>query len=325
MIGNWIDLIIIFFLFIFLFSGAKRDFLQTIAEILSFIFAVISSLLTFGITAAFFVSNFQIPQSYANAIGFFINATISKVALLFLFLYVTKKVRKFVQIKNPVTKKIAGSAASVLSGIIVFFTLFIATFSLSLPTFVATEIEASTFGKFAKNNQLGLEKSFSGVFGNILETTVKKFSFLTVKTGTDEMKDLEFETMEFSVRADLEDDMLEMVNEERTARGLKALVTDEFAREAARDYGKYLFENGVFSHTDLEGGSPGDRMKNYETTYTMIGENLAYAPGLEEAHDGLMKSEGHRENILHPFFGRVGIGVIDAGSYGMIFVQEFLD
>ncbi|MDD3190235.1 MAG: CvpA family protein [Candidatus Pacebacteria bacterium] len=325
MIGNWIDLIIIFCLFILLFSGAKKDFLQTIAEIFSFVFGIMIALLTFKVTAGFFVSNFQIPQAYANAIGFFINASISKVGFLLLFLYATKKIRRFTQIKDPMTKKIIGGTVSVLSGVVVFFTLFIATFSLSLPTFVTTEIEASTFGNFVKNNQLGLEKSFSGVFGNILETTVEKLSFLTVETGTDEIVDLKFETMEFSLREDLEEKMLEMVNKERTARGLKALSIDEVAREAARNYGKYLFENGIFSHTDLEGGSPSDRMKNYDTTYTMIGENLAYAPGLEEAHDGLMESEGHRENILHPFFGRVGIGVIDAGSYGIIFVQEFLD
>ena len=43
------------------------------------------------------------------------------------------------------------------------------------------------------------------------------------------------------------------------------------------------------------------------------------------AHVGLMASPGHKENILETAFGRVGIGVIDGGSCGLMFTQEFAD
>jgi uncharacterized protein YkwD len=36
-----------------------------------------------------------------------------------------------------------------------------------------------------------------------------------------------------------------------------------------------------------------------------------------------MNSPGHRANILNPVFNRAGIAVLDAGVYGMIFVQNF--
>jgi len=36
-----------------------------------------------------------------------------------------------------------------------------------------------------------------------------------------------------------------------------------------------------------------------------------------------MNSASYRGNILSPNFGRVGIGVVDAGLYGKIFTQEF--
>jgi uncharacterized protein YkwD len=36
-----------------------------------------------------------------------------------------------------------------------------------------------------------------------------------------------------------------------------------------------------------------------------------------------MKSDGHRKNILDTSFIKVGVGVIDAGVYGKMFVQEF--
>jgi uncharacterized protein YkwD len=53
------------------------------------------------------------------------------------------------------------------------------------------------------------------------------------------------------------------------------------------------------------------------------GENLAYAPSVAIAHEGLMNSPGHRENILRASFNKLGVGVIDAGVNGKMFCQEF--
>ena len=57
--------------------------------------------------------------------------------------------------------------------------------------------------------------------------------------------------------------------------------------------------------------------------FQAAGENLALAPNINLAHQGLMNSPGHRANILSPDFKKVGIGVIDGGIYGEMFVQEF--
>jgi len=38
-----------------------------------------------------------------------------------------------------------------------------------------------------------------------------------------------------------------------------------------------------------------------------------------------MQSPGHRDNILSSDFSKVGIGVIDGGRYGKMFVQVFTD
>jgi uncharacterized protein YkwD len=38
-----------------------------------------------------------------------------------------------------------------------------------------------------------------------------------------------------------------------------------------------------------------------------------------------MNSPGHRANILNPSFGRVGIGILDGGFYGLMISQEFRD
>jgi uncharacterized protein YkwD len=57
-------------------------------------------------------------------------------------------------------------------------------------------------------------------------------------------------------------------------------------------------------------------------TYVVTGENLALAPGVAMAHDGLMKSPGHRRNILDPEYSTLGIGIY-TGPRGLIAVQEF--
>ena len=86
-----------------------------------------------------------------------------------------------------------------------------------------------------------------------------------------------------------------------------------------------MFNKSYFSHYTPDGKSPFDRMKAAGVQYLTAGENLAYAPNVEIAHQGLMNSPGHRENILRPEFGKLGVGVIDGGLSGEMFCQEFSD
>jgi uncharacterized protein YkwD len=84
-----------------------------------------------------------------------------------------------------------------------------------------------------------------------------------------------------------------------------------------------MFRLGYFSHTSPVSGSPADRLAHAGVAYAASGENLAYAPSVELAHQGLMASPGHRANILEPAYSRVGIGVQNAGLYGRMFTEEF--
>ena len=60
-----------------------------------------------------------------------------------------------------------------------------------------------------------------------------------------------------------------------------------------------MFEKGYFAHTNLEGKSSSDRMKDGDVEFNMAGENLALSKDLPSAHQGLMNSPGHKKNILH--------------------------
>jgi uncharacterized protein YkwD/uncharacterized membrane protein required for colicin V production len=123
--------------------------------------------------------------------------------------------------------------------------------------------------------------------------------------------------------ADAEQRMLDLVNGERATAGLKPLVPDDRLRAIARQHSQEMFAQDYFSHTSPTSGSPFDRMHAAGIQFDVAGENLAYAPGVDIAHRGLMNSPGHRANILRPEFARVGIGAIRSQAQGSMFSQEF--
>jgi uncharacterized protein YkwD/uncharacterized membrane protein required for colicin V production len=121
-----------------------------------------------------------------------------------------------------------------------------------------------------------------------------------------------------------EDEMLKLLNGERTSRGLPPLALDPRLVPIARQHSEEMFRLKYFGHQSPVTGSPFDRLAAAKIAYSRAGENLAYAHSVAVAHRGLMNSEGHRENILRPEFTRIGIGVISAGSYGRMFTQLFM-
>ncbi|OGE06220.1 hypothetical protein A2W70_03650 [Candidatus Curtissbacteria bacterium RIFCSPLOWO2_02_41_11] len=117
--------------------------------------------------------------------------------------------------------------------------------------------------------------------------------------------------------------MFEFVNQERIKRGIKPLVWDERLTEVGRSHSKDMFGRGYFSHYSPEGKDVGDRLQDAGIAYTYAGENLALAPDVTRANNGLINSEGHRRNILDPAFEKIGVGAIDGGVYGKMFTQVF--
>src|SRR5699024_3210770 len=103
---------------------------------------------------------------------------------------------------------------------------------------------------------------------------------------------------------------------------LSILEWDEDVSETARKHSADMVENHFFSHTNLQNKTFQDRLLEDEITFTQAGENLAYGQlSSIFAHQGLMNSEGHRENILHEGFTKLGIGV-DFNEQGQPYYTE---
>ena len=116
--------------------------------------------------------------------------------------------------------------------------------------------------------------------------------------------------------------ILQMVNKERTSRGLTALKQHNGMRRVARGHSADMYRNGYFCHTNLRLQDPFDRMAAGDVRYGVAGENLALAPTTEMVHRGLMNSPLHKENILRSDFTDLGIGVYK-GPYGLMVTQNF--
>ncbi|MNX22192.1 Colicin V production protein [compost metagenome] len=105
-------------------------------------------------------------------------------------------------------------------------------------------------------------------------------------------------------------EMLALVNQERRERGLVELRWDGRLAVIALAHSKDMLARNYFAHEDPEGRSATYRAEKAGIPYTILGENLAFAKTLPQAHRGLMNSPGHRENILRPEFRRLGIGIV---------------
>lgn len=116
--------------------------------------------------------------------------------------------------------------------------------------------------------------------------------------------------------------MVALVNEERSARGLPQLVIDPALADVARVHSADMWARDYFSHTNPDGLSPFDRIRDAGISYRRAAENIARARSVQRAHELLMNSDGHRTNILRPNYGRIGIGIVST-SQGEMITQLF--
>ncbi len=316
--GNWVDLIIILVLIFFIHQGFVNGFWSIFIDFVAFFGALLISLKTYNFGSKFLESNFSLNRPLANALGYLIVAVISEIIISFGLTFLIKKLPQKI-LKNHITKYL-GIALSLGQGILfIAFTLVLAI-SLPVNPAIKTDISNSKIGGFILGKTTGMEKSVNNIFGGAINESL---TYLTIEPKSKESLPLDSKTQDLSIDEISEKEMLRLVNNERTSRGITALTLDTRLLEIARDYAKKMWQEHYFGHYDPEGRDVADRLHAANISFEIAGENLALAPTLQIAHTGLMNSTGHRENILEVRFGRVGIGVVDNVYYGKMFVQVF--
>ncbi len=114
--------------------------------------------------------------------------------------------------------------------------------------------------------------------------------------------------------------VVDLVNQERSKAGLKALVVDTNLQTMAQDKAMDMYKNNYFSHTSPTYGSPFDMMKTYKISYRAAGENIAKGQtSPAQVMNSWMNSSGHKANILSKNYTHIAVGYVNG-----IWVQEFI-
>lgn len=318
----WVDAIIVFVIVYQVYEGWQRGSLSLISYTASFLASLWLALRFHAAAGAFLAGKFGVTASWTNVVGFVAVALVSQIVLEEVFGWLVNRLPEKVHASK--TNRWLGGILSAVNGILIvsFFLLLVLT--LPLRGTVKQDVNASYLG----SRLVAVAQVYGGPIRSSLEEVAKEAAkFLTVEPGSHEQVPLDIPSgsIAFTVDSQTESRMVSLVNKERTSRGLTALIADTSTTNVARDKSLDMFERRYFSHYDPDGKNAADRMSEANVNYSLVGENLAYAPDLTSAHNGLMNSDGHRANILEPRFRRIGIGVIDGGVYGKMFTQIFAD
>lgn len=330
--GNWVDIIIILIVIFYSANGLSRGFILGLLDLFGFLLSFTAALKFYYLFGKILVAGFSLPPGIANALGFLIAAVSAEAILSFViraaarFLYPKIK-DKSKQLGSGLFTRIdhfLGIIPAVLEALVIVSFLLTLFTSLPMQGKIKKAIVTSRAGGPMVGATQNLEKQLNSIFGQAVNETL---NFLTINPNPilKEKVDLGFTLNEMHTDEDAEAAMFVLVNQEREKMGLRKLNLYPNASQTARKHAQDMLGKGYFSHNNLENLSPFDRLKKDGVDFLAAGENLAFAPNVYLAHQGLMNSPGHRANILSPDFGKIGIGVIDGGIYGEMFVQEFTD
>src|SRR5438105_6743624 len=315
---NWVDIALIVVVLLAIWAGWQRGFILGMVDLVNWLGSILLGIVFYAYMSDFLKVLFPSLGVWLLPLGFFLTIILARI----LIGLVTGRIAWSTPwaTNESVINKFLGIIPGFITGVI--YATIIAALLLALPLWddITRSTRNSAIAGRLSDEVEWVNEKLSPVFDKAVNQTINN---LTIHPGSNESVNLPFKDNHPSVRTDLEAEMLELVNRERTQRGLRPLQADPELTEVARAHSRDMFTRGYFAHVTPEGKTPFDRMDQAHVDYHAAGENLALAHSLSIAHNGLMNSPGHRANILNPEFGRLGIGILDGGFYGLMVSQEF--
>lgn len=317
---NWIDFVLVVVVLLALWSGWRRGFVATSVDLVVWLGSFILAYLLYTDLSGPLGRIFPRLGAWQLPLAFLLTLFFSRLLLGWLGMLIKRALPQ--SLHESVVNRFLGLVPGAINGWICTVVLSALLLSLPLKDSITEETRISRLaGPLAMQSEWA-NKKLAPVFDEAVRQTMNS---LTVEPASDEFVSLRFTYSGARPRPSLEEAMLKMVNKERTERGLKPLAADPELTTVARAHSQDMFIRGYFAHKNPDNKGPFDRMKAAGIRFSAAGENLALAQTLEIAHQNLMNSPGHRANILSPDFGRLGIGVMDGGFYGLMISQEFRD
>jgi len=123
----------------------------------------------------------------------------------------------------------------------------------------------------------------------------------------------------------LEDEIVRLVNVQRSYHGLGPLLQNWQASRVARYKSEDMILKNYFAHISPTYGSPFVMMESFGLKFSAAAENIAYGQTSAKAViDSWMNSPGHKANILSKSFTHIGVGAAKKANGTLYFTQLFL-
>ena len=127
----------------------------------------------------------------------------------------------------------------------------------------------------------------------------------------------------YSLNTSHENQVVQLINDERQSRGLYAYHEQSQLRAAARVQAADMACNHFTGHTGSDGSSVRDRVVRQGYSWSWIGENYMVSTDPVRAFNWWMNSGPHTANILSPNYTEFGVGYVyssesDHGGYFVI-------
>lgn len=315
---NIIDILLILIVLLSVFGGWRKGFIVSLLDLVVWVSSVLAALFFYKPVADFIEKNITSLGVWNMPVAFLAVLIIARMLLGFISNRIIASVEPEAH-QHP-SNKALGTLPGFINGVINATIVAALLLALPLSESINSKARSSAIAGRLADQVEWLDEKFSPVFDEAVNRTMNK---LTVHPKSNESVKLRFTLDNPKVREDLEAKMLVLVNEERAKQGFKPLSADPELAVVARAHSKDMFARGYFSHVNPEGKTPSDRIRAGGVRFLTAGENLALGQTLNICHQGLMDSPGHRANILEPAYGRLGIGILDGGIYGLMITQNF--
>ena len=318
---NPIDVAVLALIGVAAWYGYRSGFVATAYSLASWILAVAAALAFEGPAATIVERLANLPTPLAATIGFVVTIVIAEALFSAAGYFAIRPIVTLVR-RSPFSAadRILGTLPAGLRSLFILAVAILAIEALPVASEVKAAVESSRTGRLVNAQVAKFQpelEAFAGQLGGA--------PLLVTRIGEDQTEQLDLpDALELSPDPVAERQLFELVNDERTQRGIGALAWDERLVPVSRAHSEEMFKLKYFSHDSPVAGSPFDRIRGAGVAYSRAGENLAYAQSVSVAHRALMDSPGHRENILRPEFTRIGIGVVSGGPYGRMVTQLFL-
>lgn len=320
---SWFDLIALFVLIFYSIEGMEEGFVDSFLHAGSLLISFIVGLLLYGLIGKVFFDFGIFSYGFACAIAFFLVAVFSQGCFLVGFSYAanywfTKKVGKI----SFLPLNIFGVIPGFFSGYILL--AFFLTFALTLPIspVIKNIVSSSVFGTTLVLQTQDAERL---LWSFIKAGSQDNLTFFSVDLGSTAAKEVGFKVKKPVLDEASKKHILGLVNAFRIKEGMLPVVLDNTASTIAQDHAVDMANQGYLSFYTRSGLSVIDRLASKDVIFTHAEELFALAPNATLAVNGFLSQQNTKAILLSKQARIIGIGVADAGTFGKMFVLDFID